>query len=257
MLNTPKSGDVVVCTNGPEIGKFAVLEGKLCEYYGKQMICYSATVFRDDNVVVCSGGPAYFVSRDELVKTDRMFKREFWRWKNGVPGRGREEKYYLDVALWEYARKESHCATKRLSVDEIFERRNSVIPEDVKSFPNPGHTERGKRYVLFRGEQKICNFQNNVGLMDGNVDVYGLRILECYKEFEDIYIERHPVPVGSGYLYTASGGMKAGFKDKRELDVFLGAYSLGLFDLKGLNVSLIIFDGDTSKWKRIKWREIV
>lgn len=106
MLNSmPMPGDVVrldgVLT-GARRGSIGVLGGVLGRARDEYEVCFSASAFRNDQYVSCSGGPIPFVGAEDLIPTGEVLQQTFWRWKDGRSGAGRGEYYSLEVPVWSW-----------------------------------------------------------------------------------------------------------------------------------------------------------
>lgn len=256
-ISVPKAGDVVVCTNGSEIGKFAVLEGCLNRVYEKQMICYSASAFRDEEHVSCSGGPAYYVETSKLINTGRTIKRQFWKWKDGISGADNSDYYDLEVPVWEYISDKAHAIFEQVTVAEIYHRKDIKFAEELSSYPIPDQGEHEQRYSLYRGDYQLTNqeYPEKFGIKT-YYDQCAKSILASYISFSNIYITTHDKPVGCGYLYTVTGAMQTAFRDKAELEQFLKAYDLRMFKPKGYLSAVLLSVGKTSNWGKLEWKAI-
>lgn len=103
--SVPMPGDVVRLDGdyvGARQGAYAVLGGRLDRTRDEFEVCFSASAFRDEQFVSCSGGPVPFVGAEELVATGETRPQTFWRWRDNIAGAGRGEAYTLEVPVWSW-----------------------------------------------------------------------------------------------------------------------------------------------------------
>jgi len=116
MSQTPKAprpGDAVrITADSVEVraGEIAVLEGVVRDLKPDdfQMICFRFSAYRDPvestgpEYVRASGGPAWYISADELKPTNETVILRFWKFKNGIRRAGNGVEYTLEVPVWDY-----------------------------------------------------------------------------------------------------------------------------------------------------------
>jgi hypothetical protein len=86
-------------------GEIGVIDGVVDQYpdNGHAVITFNASTFRDDRVVSSSGGPATIASDlATLTPTMEHIKLRVWKWKDGWPGAGNGQSYYVSVPVWEW-----------------------------------------------------------------------------------------------------------------------------------------------------------
>jgi hypothetical protein len=75
---------------------------------GEGSITFHPSTFRgpsrDGRILVrVSGGPGSISTPlAELTKTSQLVQLPVWRWRDGVPGRGRTQPYTVTVPLWDW-----------------------------------------------------------------------------------------------------------------------------------------------------------
>lgn len=96
---TPRDGDAVVYDGTGEhyTEGFGVLERTA----GETAVCFSASAFRDERYVSCSGGPVPFVDPKDLVLVG-IRPTNFWRWHQGHAGAHQGGHYTMNVPLWRW-----------------------------------------------------------------------------------------------------------------------------------------------------------
>jgi hypothetical protein len=255
----PKAGDIVICTRGSEIGRTAISEGSLKRAIGdKVMITFNASTFRDESVVSCSGGPAYYITVDKLLPTERTDKVNCWKWSDGTARVDNSDYYHMDVQVWEYRSDTDHGTYKAITVDEFYARRMARIPDEVIEFDSVTHIEPGEVYSPFRNTYEFTNQRiNHSSPLTPKIDQCGRSILGSYNSFSSIYLSKRTSPNPNGYLYTVSGALQTAFKTDAELKAFLYAYNLTVKPRDGWAPDLIITDGDNTKWQPIEWKAVV
>jgi hypothetical protein len=97
----PKDGDLIIYLNDGKFYHKGI--GCLEHIYWKDKlcVCFSASSFRIENCVSCSGGPVPFVNPNDLT-FDGLRRNQFWRWGNGFAGGGEAGYYYIDTPSWRW-----------------------------------------------------------------------------------------------------------------------------------------------------------
>ncbi len=242
----PKTGDVVVCISGFEIGQIGVLEGMLDRHYDSQMVCFNANAYRDDRKVTCGGGSAFYVLTKQLIPTDITVERRFWRFKDGIAGAGRGEDYILPVKVWGYKAERPNEYFPDTTVEKVLNKANSVLAfrESLTELQYQGLGDSTK--LIKRGDFNVNPYRQSWG------DVYGEKILAAYDRFNVLYVTTKDVPGSAPYVVVGDG---FAFSSIAEYHDFLNAYRLVVKKGHWPNQSVIIPNNDFSAWEPLVFEE--
>ena len=101
----PLPGHLLILQNGVDYpclsdGSIGVLDGMIDIPKDEYLVTFNPTTpYRDGKLVSTGGGPAFYVAANQM-KYSGTVKRYFWRWKDGYPGRDRDEQYLLETHVW-------------------------------------------------------------------------------------------------------------------------------------------------------------
>lgn len=179
-----------------------------------------------------------------------------WKVKEALHADGTIRKL---TRLRKEATKGDYPALAPVVVKEQRERLERWFAARMKYGINVTEEEDGKRLSLYRGEYKLTNQvfseRERIGIRN-YYDQCATDIYFSFVCFKNMYVHSHEKPVGCGYLYTVTGGMRTAFTDKKELDAFLKAYNLKIIRPERYSSDVLVTDGDISKWQKLEWREI-
>jgi hypothetical protein len=225
----PKAGDVVLCLEGSEVGKYAVIDGRIEVEKDAYEICFNANAFRDDKSVSSSGGPVYIPPVTELVFSGRTIERTFWKWRDGFAGAGNGVDYSLTVNLWYYRRKSvwnKFRALKSIDDLEVYNQQSDQALDNVRREMDTLNVDTLNPYRVMRGNHLVTEFRefyNPLSEYHANI------IIDAYQRHSVLSLTWHDEPIGCGYIATLcviGSSKKTAFRSAAEVGDFLDAYGL-------------------------------
>ena len=85
-MDRPMPGDLVMILHSDDClvkdKSIGVIEGMINQCRESYLVCFNDNTFRDDTVVSCSGGPAYYIGAAGLKPSPRIVNKLFWKWKD-------------------------------------------------------------------------------------------------------------------------------------------------------------------------------
>jgi hypothetical protein len=227
----PQAGDVVLCLEGPEIGRYAVIEGAVGVEKDTFMMCFNASAFRDAKSVSCSGGPSYQPSSLELEFSGRKIKRTFWKWRDGTAGAGNGESYELEVNLW-YQRRAAVWFNFRpiRGLDDLkaYDVQCNQAYDDIRSEMDALKVNTDDYYRVMRGDHLIAEYREFYDLLwesEANI------IIDAYQRHVTLSLVWHDEPIGCGYVATMKvigSSNQTAFRSANDVRTFLDAYGLSI-----------------------------
>jgi hypothetical protein len=107
MTDNPLPGDAVRATNnkysGVIAGDFGVISGSLGKAESEYLVCFYPSSFRDNEIVICSDGPAPYIKSGSLSPAEETRLQLFWRWGRGYPRGGEGINFLAEVKVWGWA----------------------------------------------------------------------------------------------------------------------------------------------------------
>lgn len=231
-INTPTSGDVVVCTSGGMIGSFGYINGFHPRNEGKLELCFDARPFFDGEDVSCSGGTRHFVMPETLIATGKMAQATFERCEHGYNGFPNGDTSIHDVNVWEYHDTALSPYPDVISVDDAFQRRSADYVFELKASPSP----------LAKHFDKT--------------DPVGRAIFNAAKTFDTISWTKHDTRTIFGERYTLQIGINkiASFRERAGFEQFIRAYNLELHAVDD-NHGYLIPNMNVEAWPPLGWRK--
>lgn len=95
----PQPGDALIYDGSGDF--YHAGRGVLEMLCGSLAVCFSASAFRDDRSVSCSGGPVPWVNPEDLEFAG-LYQQTFWRWHDGSAGASQGGSYQITVPLWRW-----------------------------------------------------------------------------------------------------------------------------------------------------------
>jgi hypothetical protein len=252
----PQAGDIVICTSGVNIGHIACLGGVVGHVKDSFHMTFNFNAFNDGDVVSCSGGSSFDVNIEDLIPTGREYFARFWKWKDGIAGKGNGEDYQKNVALWEYKSVKPHALYPGMSVKDVLYRKSLNFDADIVT-PEKGS---GCSFAPMRGDYTFTNmlFPEEIGVRR-YYDSAGASLFEAAKYFKSIYLHQSKYAVGCGYHYiiTIDSSSFTAFRTEDELISFINAYKL--IKVKGIRDGQfnLIPNLEVNTWSQVHWRKIV